>query len=78
MAQFYSGSTSKCHGGMTYFSGGRVVIWVINSFFKYFVVLRTFIHDGRKTYAVAYTNYVVKCISRNVYKERSADSSFRG
>ena len=29
------------------------VIWVINSFFKYFIVLRTFINDGRKTYAMA-------------------------
>ena len=60
------------------FINKALVIWVINSFFKYFVVLHTFINDDGKTYAMAYTNYVVKCISRNVYKERSADSSFRG
>ena len=54
------------------------VIWVINSFFKHFIILRTFINDGGKMYTMAYTNYVVKCISQNVYKGRSADSSFRG
>ena len=27
---------------------GRVVIWVINSFFKHFVVLHTFINNGGK------------------------------
>ena len=54
------------------------VIWIINSFFKRFIILHTFINDGGKTYTMAYTNYIVKCISRNVYKGRNADSSFRG
>ena len=59
-------------------NGSHIVIWVINSFFKHFVVLHTFINNGRKTYTMAYTKYVVKCISQNVYKGHNADSSFRG
>ena len=55
-----------------------IVIWVINSFFKHFVVLCTFINNGGKMYTMGYTNYVVKCILQNVYKGRNADSSFRG
>ena len=78
MAQFYNVSTSKMSLGHDMLWWGRVVIWVINSFFKCFIVLHTFINDDGKTYTMAYTNYVIKCISQNVYKERNADSSFRG
>ena len=46
--------------------------------FKYFAILRMFISYGRKMYTMTYTNYIIKCISQNVYKGRNADSSFRG
>ena len=50
------------------------VIWVIKSFLMYCLLLLY----GGKTYTTAYKNYVIKCISQNIYKGRNADSSFRG
>ena len=49
-----------------------------NIAYKYFIVLRTFINYGGRTYTNAYTNYAIKCDSQILYKGRNADSSFRG